>query len=73
MSSRRIAVCLEVTPKQAIASSLDWPGWCRPGRDEGTALETPASYAGRYAAERDPPGGRLSATTGLAVIDPSKS
>jgi hypothetical protein len=49
MPSRRIAVCLEVTPKQAVASALDWPGWCRAGRDEGAALEALASYAGRYA------------------------
>jgi hypothetical protein len=27
---------------------LDWPGWCRAGRDEGAALQTLASYAGRY-------------------------
>jgi hypothetical protein len=38
-----------VTPKQAFASALDWPGWCRAGRDEGAALEALASYAGRYA------------------------
>jgi hypothetical protein len=49
MSSRRIAVCLEVTPKQTIASALGWPGWCRAGRDEGPALAALASYAGRYA------------------------
>ena len=49
MPSRRIAVCLEVTPGQAVASALDWPGWCRAGRDEDAALETLASYAGRYA------------------------
>ena len=49
MPSRRIAVCLEVTPKQTVASALDWPGCCRPGRDEGAALEALASYAGRYA------------------------
>ena len=49
MPPRRIAVCLEVTPKQAVASALDWPGWCRAGRDEGAALEALASYAGRYA------------------------
>jgi hypothetical protein len=48
MSSSRIAVCLEVTPKQAVASALDWPGWCRAGRDESAALEALASYAGRY-------------------------
>jgi hypothetical protein len=49
MSSRRIAVCLEITPKQTFASALDWPGWCRAGQDESAALETLASYAERYA------------------------
>jgi hypothetical protein len=37
MPSRRIAVCVEVTPKQTIASTLDWPGWCCAGRDEDAA------------------------------------
>ncbi len=37
MSSRRIAVCLKVTP--IFASALDWPGWGRAGRDESAALE----------------------------------
>ena len=49
MSSGRVAVFLEVTPEQAVASALDWPGWCRAGRDDDAALETLASYAGRYA------------------------
>ena len=49
MPSRPTAVCLEVTPKQAFASALEWPGWCRAGRDEGAALEVLARYAGRYA------------------------
>ena len=49
MPSRRVAVFLEVTPKQAVASALDWPGWCRAGRDEDAALEALAGYAGRYA------------------------
>ena len=49
MSSRRVAVCLEVTPEQAVASALDWPGRCRAGRDEGGALEALGRYAGRYA------------------------
>lgn len=47
VSSRRIAICLEVTPKQAVASALDWPGWCRAGKDERAALEALASYAER--------------------------
>jgi len=45
MPPRRIAVCLEATPKQAFASALDWPGWCRAGRDEDAALKALASYA----------------------------
>jgi hypothetical protein len=49
MSSRRIAVCLEVSPEKTFASALDWPGWCRAGRNEGAALETLANYADRYA------------------------
>ena len=49
MSSRRVAVSLEVTPNQTVASALDWPGWCRAGRDERAALAALASYAERYA------------------------
>jgi hypothetical protein len=49
VASRRIAVCLEVTPRMSFASALDWPGWCRAGRDEGAALEALAGYAERYA------------------------
>lgn len=44
-----IAVALEVTPKKSFASALDWPGWCRAGRDEEAALEALASYAERFA------------------------
>jgi hypothetical protein len=43
MASRRIAACLEVTPKMSFASALDWPGWCRAGRDEGEALDALAT------------------------------
>jgi hypothetical protein len=49
MSSGRVAVFLEVTPKQTFASALDWPGWCRAGRDEDAALAALATYSGRYA------------------------
>jgi hypothetical protein len=49
MPTHAIAVCVEVTPKKAFASALEWPGWCRPGRDADTALEALADYADRYA------------------------
>ncbi|HEY4004695.1 MAG TPA: hypothetical protein VGM60_05850 [Pseudonocardia sp.] len=45
MSSRRIAVCLEVCPTMTFASALDWPGWCRAGGDEAAALRALAGYA----------------------------
>jgi hypothetical protein len=49
MPSRRIAVCAEVTAEQAFASALDWPGWCRAGRDEQAALDALLAYGDRYA------------------------
>ena len=64
MPSRRIAVCLEVSPKQAVASALDWPGWCRADRDEGAALAALASYAGRYA----PVAGQAGVSFGATVV-----
>src|SRR5919108_3823795 len=43
-------VFLEVGGKRAFAGALDWPGWCRAGRDEEAALAALAAYAPRYAA-----------------------
>src|SRR5215207_9531248 len=44
-----IAVYLEVGQKRTIAGALDWPGWCRGGRDEASALGALVEYAPRYA------------------------
>jgi hypothetical protein len=44
-----LAVYLEVGQKKTFAGALDWPGWCRSGRDEATALAALADYAPRYA------------------------
>ncbi len=46
--SDRIAVYLEIGKKRTLAGALDWPGWCRGGRDEETALHTLLDYAPRY-------------------------
>jgi hypothetical protein len=43
------AVVLEAGAKRVFVSALDWPGWCRSGRDAGAALESLASYLPRYA------------------------
>jgi hypothetical protein len=69
MSSGRIAVCLEVTPKQTFASALDWPGWCRAGRDEGAALEALASYAERYAPVAEHAGVSFPSMVALVGLD----
>ena len=42
-------VYLEVGAKRTFASAADWPGWCRSGKDEKTALENLAAHAPRYA------------------------
>jgi hypothetical protein len=65
----RIAVCLEVTPKQTVASALGWPGWCRAGRDEDAALAALASYAGRYAPVAAQAGLSFPATVVFDVVE----
>lgn len=41
-------VYLEIGTTKTFACSLDWPGWCRAGKNEEAALETLAEYADRY-------------------------
>jgi hypothetical protein len=42
-------VYLERGKKRVFAAALDWPGWCRSGKDESSALTALAAYAPRYA------------------------
>lgn len=41
-------VVIEVGKKRCFATALAWPGWCRPGPDEGTALANLVAYGDRY-------------------------
>lgn len=43
-----IDVYLEVGQKRTFAGALDWPGWCRSGRDEESALQALFEYGPRY-------------------------
>lgn len=43
-------VALEVAKGRTFASAVDWPGWCRSGKDPAAALAALAGYAPRYAA-----------------------
>jgi hypothetical protein len=64
-------VYLEVTDKKVFACSVDWPGWCRSGKDEDAALGTLADYAPRYAVVAEKAGKRFAGTTGydLEVVE----
>jgi hypothetical protein len=48
-SSNKINVYLETGQKRTFAGALDWPGWCRSGRDEDSALQGLFDYGPRYA------------------------
>jgi hypothetical protein len=43
-----VEVYLELGTKRTFAGALEWPGWCRSGRDEERALEALLAYAPRY-------------------------
>jgi hypothetical protein len=48
-SSNNIDVYFEIGQKKAFAGAIDWPGWCRIGRDEESALQALFDYGPRYA------------------------
>ena len=48
-SSNQIDVYFEIGHKKTFAGAIDWPGWCRSGRDEGSALGALLEYGPRYA------------------------
>src|SRR2546425_5687322 len=43
-------VYVESSRTRTFACAYDWPGWCRSGKDEASALAALAAYAPRYAA-----------------------
>lgn len=48
-ASNKIDVYLEIGEKRTFAGAVDWPGWCRSGRDEESALQALVDYGARYA------------------------
>ena len=47
--ANQIEVYLETGQTRTFAVALDWPGWCRSGRDEVSALQALCDYGPRYA------------------------
>ncbi len=48
ITNNLIPICAEVGNKRLFAAALDWPGWCRSGKDEATALANLLGYAPPY-------------------------
>ncbi len=44
----KIDVYVETGKTRAVAGALDWPGWCRIGKDEPSALQALLEYGPRY-------------------------
>ncbi|MFC2053548.1 DinB family protein [Chloroflexota bacterium] len=44
-----IKVFAEIGKKRVFIGAVDWPGWCRSGRDEKTAIQALIDYGPRYA------------------------
>jgi hypothetical protein len=59
----KTAVYLESGMKRTFACAVEWPGWCRSGRDEAGALDALVGSGSRY--------GRALARTRLGFIAPS--
>lgn len=49
MAARSIKIAGETSPRKVFVWALDWPGWCRSGRDLGSAHEALLAAADRYA------------------------
>ena len=47
-NAETIRVYLEIGKKRTLAGALEWPGWCRAGRDEDSALQALLDYEIRY-------------------------
>ncbi|MBI4219128.1 MAG: hypothetical protein HY682_03215 [Chloroflexi bacterium] len=54
-----VPIYLEAGRRRVIAGAIEWPGWCRSGRDEAAALEALVAYGPRYVAAIRAAGGGL--------------
>ena len=46
--ANQVGLALEIGGKRTFATALDWPGWCRSGRDELGAVDALLEYVPRY-------------------------
>ncbi len=48
-SESKLDAYLEIGKRRCFAGLMDWPGWCRSGRNEEAAFQALLDYAPRYA------------------------
>jgi hypothetical protein len=48
MRREPITIYLEIGQKKVFAGAVEWPGWCRAGRDEAAAIQALLAYGPRY-------------------------
>jgi hypothetical protein len=63
-----IEVAIEATGKRAFAGAVDWPGWCRSGRQEAAALAALFDSGPRYAHVLESSGVRFSAPARASTL-----
>ncbi len=68
-SSGQLAVYLEIGKERTFAGVIDWPGWCRSGRDEASALKELFDYRPRYEEVLHASGGGLSASAAASAFN----
>ncbi len=68
-SAVSVRVVIEVAPKKAFASALDWPGLARPGRDGAAALVALAAVMPRYGAVAATAGFDLAHDASINVVE----
>jgi hypothetical protein len=56
VSTERLVLGEEVVRRKAFAWVIDWPGWCRAGKDPALAREALLAYRPRYAVVADAAG-----------------
>jgi len=64
-----VDVTVEVGRRKAFASALEWPGWCRSGRDEQAALEALLDYRDRFDVVAAGAGLDLPSSPNLRVVE----
>jgi hypothetical protein len=64
----RMDVILEVGKTRTFAIAHDWPGWCRSGPDEGSALKTLLDFGPCYARALKTTGVRFTAPAAISAL-----